>query len=184
MTALIRSSILSLYGMLLAGAAPLVAQTEQQPVVTASGFADLYHVYDFNTPNQARQTFLYNHNRHLETNLNLGMLKLGLDHSKYRANLALAAGTYMDDNYSEEVGSMQSVFEANVGVALNSKQSLWLDVGVLPSHLGFESPISSDNHTLTRSLAAENSPYYMSGAKLTWTANDRLEVAAMALNGW
>jgi len=184
MTAFYRLYKLLLLCILIAWAAPLAAQTEQQPVVTASGFADLYHVYDFNTPNAKRQSFLYNHNRHLETNLNLGMLKLGLDHSRYRANLALAAGTYMDDNYSQEIGSMQSVFEANVGVALNGKQSLWLDAGVLPSHLGFESPISSDNPTLTRSLAAESSPYYMSGAKLTWTANEHLEVAAMALNGW
>lgn len=160
------------------------AQLDEKPLITATGFADIYHVYDFNTPGSFRQPFLYNHNRHLETNLNLGLLKFGLENPKYRANLALAAGTYMDDNYSQEVGSMRSIFEANIGVALNTKNSLWLDTGILPSHLGAESPISSDNLTLTRSLAAENSPYFMSGAKLTWMANERLEMAALVLNGW
>jgi len=69
-------------------------------------------------------------------------------------------------------------------VALNTESSLWLDAGVFSSHLGFESAVSIDNYTLTRSLAAESSPYYLTGAKLTYTASSELEMAFILSNGW
>lgn len=38
---------------------------------------------------------------------------------------------------------------------------------------------------MTRSLVAENSPYFEGGAKLSYTTdNGKLQVAALALNGW
>ncbi len=157
----------------------------KQPELTLSGFLDAYYVYDFNKPKGiSRQTFLYNHNRHNEFNLNLALIKLGLQNDKYRANLALQTGTYANDNYAAEPGLLKSIFEANVGISLNRNNSLWLDAGVLPSYIGFEYAISSDNLTLTRSLLAENSPYFLSGAKLTYTASKKLEIAGLVLNGW
>lgn len=79
---------------------------------------------------------------------------------------------------------MKSVFEANIGISLNEKNNLWLDAGIMPSHIGFESAISMDNWTLTRSLLAENSPYFLSGAKLTFNPNEKWELAGLILNGW
>ena len=38
--------------------------------------------------------------------------------------------------------------------ALNRSRTLWLDVGEFSSHIGFESAISADNYTLSRSLMA------------------------------
>jgi hypothetical protein len=40
----------------------------------------------------------------------------------------------------------------------------------MPSHIGFESVISADCWTLTRSLLAENSPYYETGMRLEATS--------------
>jgi hypothetical protein len=71
-----------------------------------------------------------------------------------------------------------------VGVALNKNKSLWLDAGILPSYIGFESAISSNNSTLTRSLLAENSPYFFSGAQLTYQASKTLNISGIVLNGW
>jgi hypothetical protein len=96
----------------------------------------------------------------------------------------LHAGTYANDNYSAEPGLLKNIFEANVGIALNKKHSLWLDAGVFPSHLGFESAISNDNWTMTRSMSAENSPYFLTGAKLTYTASEKWEITGLILNGW
>jgi hypothetical protein len=158
---------------------------KETPVLSIYGFADLFYVYDFNEPQaNIRQPFLFNHNRHNEYNLNLGLLKLNLEHSRYRANLALQSGTYANDNYAQEPDVLKNIFEANVGIALTANQKLWLDVGILPSHLGFESAISLDNFTLTRSLSAENSPYFLAGAKLTYQLNDKLELAGLMVNGW
>jgi hypothetical protein len=157
----------------------------QKPTVTISGFADVFYVYDFNQPQGTeRQPFLFNYNRHNEFNLNLGFIKFGLEQSKYRANFALQTGTYANDNYAAEPGLLKSIFEANIGVSLNKKNNLWLDAGVLPSHIGFESAISIDNWTMTRSLLADNSPYFLTGAKLTFNPNDKWGIAGLIVNGW
>ncbi len=158
---------------------------QQKPQLGISGFADIFYVYDFNeTQGTERQPFLFNHNRHNEFNLNLGLVKLEVGHSKYRANFALQTGTYANDNYAAEPGVLKNIFEANIGISLNKKNNLWIDAGVLPSHIGFESAISMDNMTLTRSLMAENSPYFLTGAKLTFNPNDKWEIAALIVNGW
>lgn len=154
--------------------------------IKLSGFIDVFYAYDFNKPSTGvRQSFLYNHNRHNEFNLNLGLIQLAVEAPKYRANLALQTGVYANDNYAAEPGVLKNIFEANVGVSLNKKNNLWLDVGILPSHIGFESAISGDNWTLTRSLLAENSPYFETGAKLTYTSeNKKWFVSGLVLNGW
>ncbi len=158
---------------------------QQSPELSISGYADVFYVFDFNQPQGSqRQSFLYNHNRHNEFNLNLGYVKLGLAHSKYRANLALQTGTYANDNYAAEPGLLKNIFEANIGISLNKQNNLWLDAGILPSHIGFESAISIDNWTMTRSILAENSPYFLSGAKLTFIPNDKWEIAGLIVNGW
>jgi len=167
----------------------LIAQNDsvwiEKPTVTVSGFADVFYVFDFNKPQgMERQSFLFNHNRHNEFNLNLGYLKLNLEQTKYRANLALQTGTYSNDNYAAEPGLLKSIFEANIGLSLNKKNNLWFDAGVFPSYIGFESAISIDNWTMTRSLLAENSPYFVSGAKLTYNPSDKLETTVLIINGW
>ncbi|MBK7343656.1 MAG: porin [Saprospiraceae bacterium] len=156
-----------------------------KPTVHVSGFMDIYYMYDANKPGTGfRQPFLYNHNRHNEFNLNLGYLKLGVEHPKYRANLALQTGTYPNDNYVSEPGLLKGIFESNIGVSLNKGNSLWLDAGIFSSHIGFESAVSIDSWTLTRSILAENSPYYLAGAKLTYSPDRRWELAALVCNGW
>jgi hypothetical protein len=157
----------------------------QKPNFNFSGFLDVFYAYDFNQPDgNFRQPFLYNHNRHNEFNINLGLIKLGVEHSKYRANLAIQTGTYANDNYVAEPGLLKTIFEANVGLALNKKNTIWLDAGVFPSHVGFESAISVNNMTLTRSLCAESSPYFLSGAKLTFNPNEKWEIVGLVTNGW
>lgn len=158
---------------------------KQSPHVSFSGFIDIFYAYDFNKPQSTfRQSFFYNHNRHNEFNLNLGYIKVAVEHKKYRANIALQAGTYTDDNYTSEPGMLKHIFEANCGITLNKKNTLWFDAGIFASHIGFESAISIENWTLTRSLLAENSPYYLSGAKLTYNPTDTWELAALICNGW
>lgn len=154
--------------------------------IKLSGFVDVFYAYDFNAQkfSHKRLPFLYNHNRHNEVNLNLGYIKATVDNEKYRANLAFHAGTYVNDNYANEPGVLKNIFEANVGIALNKKANLWLDAGIFSSHIGFESAISIDNWTLTRSILAENSPYYLSGVKLNYSASEKLNINFLILNGW
>jgi len=156
------------------------------PTVSVSGFLDVFYVYDFNKPTgKYRQPFLYNHNRHNEFNLNLGIVKLSLNHEKYRSNLALHTGTYVNDNYAQEPQLLKFISEANVGLSLNKQNNWWVDAGVFASHIGFESAISSDNLTMTRSILAENSPYFFAGLKTTFISkNEKIEANFSVLNGW
>lgn len=151
--------------------------------ITFSGFADAYYAYDFNKPaTHERPGFLYNHNRHNEFNVNLAFLKAAYTADRVRGNLALMAGTYAQYNLAAEQDLLKNIFEANAGVRL--APGLWLDAGIFASHIGLESAISKDNYTLTRSLAAENSPYYESGAKVTYEAGRKWVFTGLILNGW
>lgn len=165
----------------------LSAQVDSSaPVLSFSGYAEPYYGYDFNKPADAnRPGFVYAHNRHNEFNVNIAFLKAALNARRYRGNLALMAGTYANANLAAEPGTLKNVFEANAGIKLLNNSELWLDVGIFGSHIGFESAIGKDCWALTRSILAENSPYYESGAKLSYTTPDgKWFLSALALNGW
>jgi len=154
--------------------------------LTITGYAELYYGFDFNRPtDNNRPGFVYSHNRHNEVNLNLGFIKANYDNGMLRANLALMAGTYANANLAAEPGVLKNVFEANAGIKLSKTANLWLDAGIFSSHIGFESAISKDCWVLTRNIASENTPYYESGAKLTYTTTDgKLTLTGLYLNGW
>ncbi|MET0244060.1 MAG: porin [Flavitalea sp.] len=165
----------------------LQAQDSTKPnPLTFSGYVEGYYSYDLNKPvNNTRPGFIYNYNRHNEVNLNLGFVKAAYTNDRVRANLAIGAGTYMNSNYAAEPGVLKNVFEANAGIKLAKTRNLWFDIGIMPSHIGFEGAIGKDNWTTTRSLVAENSPYFQGGAKLGYTTdNGMFSASVLALNGW
>lgn len=150
-----------------------------------SGFAELYYGYDFDdNTSGSRYPFLFNHNRKNRVAVNLALIKAAFQSGRFRANLGLQQGTYPQDNYSAEPKALRWIHEANLGYALNSEKTVWLDVGVMPSHIGFESAVSTENLTLSRSIIAENSPYFETGAKLSWQKSERWYFAFLYLNGW
>lgn len=157
-----------------------------QPTIQFSGYAELYYAYDFGRPLLgSRPSFNYSHNRHNEVNLNLAFLKASMQHQQFRSNIALATGTYMQANYAGEPGVLQHVLEANAGVKLSKRKNWWIDAGIFPSHIGFESAIGKDCWTLSRGILAENSPYYEAGVGLSYTSSDsRWFFRALYLNGW
>lgn len=181
-----KSFIISTIGLLPAFSVFAQDSTNTKSPITISGYIEAYYNHDFNNPeNHTGPDFLYNFNRTGEVNLNLGFIKVNYQTDRLRGNLALAAGTYINANYTAEPGVLKNVYEANIGVKLSGKSNLWLDAGIMPSHIGFESAVGKDNWTLTRSLLAENSPYFETGVKLGFTTKDeKLYLSAMYLNGW
>lgn len=163
-----------------------LAQNDSIKKITFSAYGEFYYSYNFSKPsNNQKSPFIYNHKRHNEINANLIMTKANFLDKYLRGNLALLVGNYAQYNLSNEPNWAQYIFEANVGVKLSKKHQLWLDLGIMPSHIGFESAISIDCWALTRSILAENSPYYESGIKLSYQSNnEKVNVAAMYLNGW
>lgn len=165
---------------------PEIIENKTPKSLTFSGYLEGYYTYDFRNPaDHNRPSFMYSHNRHNEININLGFVKATYQTEKVRANLAIAVGTYMNANYSAEPTVMKNIYEANVGVKISKKCNLWIDAGIMPSHIGFESAIGKDNWTVTRGLYAENSPYFNTGAKITFiTDNEKWLVSGVVMNGW
>jgi len=156
------------------------------PVLQWSGYAEVYWQYNANKPVENTQApFVYSHHRLNEVAVNLAFVAAKYASKRYRANLALATGTYMNANYASEPGVLQHVFEANIGVRIDKRGQWWIDAGVMPSHIGFELATSKNCWALTRSMSADNSPYYEAGAKLSYTSNNqKWQMAFLLLNGW
>lgn len=163
-----------------------LAQDSTGKPLTISGYTEIYYNYDFNTPSDhLRPAFLYSYNRSNEVNLNLAFVKAAYTINNVRANLSIGTGTYMNANLAAEPGVLKNIFEANAGLRLSNKKDLWLDAGILPSHIGFEAATGKDCWTLSRSILADNSPYYEAGARLSYTSPDtHWYFAALVLNGW
>lgn len=151
-----------------------------------TSLVETYYCYDFEKPtNHEKPFFFFNHKRHNEVNINLAYAKASYFSKQIRGNLGLMVGNYAQYNLASEPDLYRNILEANIGVKLTSKNNIWMDAGVMPSHIGFESAISLDCWNLSRSLLAENSPFYETGVKISGTSmNQKLYIAAMYLNGW
>ena len=175
-----------IYLLLLLFSLQLFSQNDSIKKWNFSGYGEIYYSYDFSEPaNHEKADYIYNHKRHNELNANLLLVKANYSEEKLRANLGVMLGNYPHYNLSAEPDWAQFIYEANIGFKISKTKNLWLDVGVLPSHIGFESAVGADNFTLTRSLIAENSPYFETGARLSYqNPSENLYLAFLVLNGW
>lgn len=160
--------------------------TRPPPPVSWLLAADLYYSYDLNEPpRHDKPGFLYNYNLHNRPAINLALLKASYTRKRLKAQAGLMAGTYPEANLAAEPAHFRNVFEANAGLKLARNRDYWLEAGIFSSHIGFESAIASDNATLTRSMAADNTPYYETGIKFSYkTVSQKWFFSALLLNGW
>jgi hypothetical protein len=157
--------------------------------VTLSAFVDFYYAYDFNKPASKNRgvlannnLFIYAHNRHNEMGLNNGIVFIEYESGKVHGKLSLHTGTFVQANYANEPGVLKHIYESYVGFHLN--KNLVAEAGIFGSHIGAESAVSMDNYTLSRSIMADNTPYYESGVKLTYSKTEKLKFTMLLLNGW
>ncbi len=180
-----KATLLLLFGLFSSNLLARVGNDLSKFKLTVSGYTEAYFVSDFNRSQKGdRQNFYYNYNRNKQLEFNQSSLKFNLNSPKIEMNFALQAGTYVQDNYAAESKFSKHILEANLNVALNNKKSIYLSAGIMPSHIGFESSVAFDNWNLTRSLLAEQSPYYETGLKLSYRPNQKYEFAMLFLNGW
>lgn len=163
-----------------------LSQEDSTKSIKVSTYVDMYYSYDFSNPNNfEKPDYNYNYKKHNQLNVNLAFVKLGYQSSRMRSNLALMTGNYAMYNLSAEPNWAKPLLEANMGYKPFKQHNIWIDAGVMPSHLGFESAVGSDCWNLTRSILAENSPYYETGVKLSYTnKKEDLYIAFHVLNGW
>lgn len=156
-------------------------------------YTDVFYAYNFNRPKRdGLQVYGVNHHRHAQTNINLAVLGLKMQSAtgQISGTIQLQGGTYVNDNYADEPDYLRIFHRAEVALWL--KPSRWkLEAGIMPSHIGFETAQLTDNFTLSRSFIAENSPYYLTGAKLSFypmvdlfLKKKTFFVSLLANNGW
>lgn len=179
---------------------PLAGRAQTAPdtsiKVSFGGFIDTYYAYDFDRPPAIDRSFLSGATfttqpaRHNEFNVNLAYVEANLSGNRLHGRLALQAGTSVQSNYGGEptIGTVSGpllsrlIQEAYAGYQV--APTLWVDAGIFYSNMGLESWASKDNPTYTRSLVAEYSPYYSSGARAIWQATPRLTARLDLVNGW
>lgn len=144
---------------------------------------DLYYAYDFNKPFNHNRQYVTEAARHNEFNLNWGFIKANFDNDKIRANLAFQTGTYPIFNYTSEPSDiLKMIAEANAGIRLTNQ--IWLEVGIMPSHIGYEKTFTFNNEMYTQALMTELTPYFNTGIQLSAAVNDQLDLKLLILNGW
>ena len=164
------------------------AKADSATHVTFGAFLDAYIAYD--RGRSLDRGFTTQAARHSEFNVNLAHLDAVLSGPRVHGRLALQAGTSVQVNYAGEPrlgntsgGDLSRVLqEAFAGYEL--RPGLWLDAGVFFSNVGMEGWLSRDNTTYTRSLVADYSPYYSSGARMVWQATSNLALRVDVVNGW
>lgn len=159
-----------------------VLSAPPQTNLTVSGFVDAYYALAFATPPTKTRAFTTQPLYHNEFSINFAFLSVAYSSERVRGRFAAQVGSYVESNYAAEPQFWRNIFEANAGYCV--AENLWLDAGVFASHLGFESAVSKDNWTYSRTLAADYSPYYETGAKLTWTPSSEWLLSVLMLNGW
>lgn len=164
------------------GASSLVAQDTSNLSVNA--YVDAYYSYDFNEPVNSNQPHLVSAARHNDFSINLAMLDMRYQSKRIRGRFATGVGSYMNANYAAETGSFRNIVNATVGVKLSKKKEVWVDAGIMGAPFSYEGAISKNQLLYSRSLAAEGSPYYVTGVKLTAPLAKNLKGAVYIVNGW
>lgn len=150
----------------------------------AGVFMDMYYGYSSPVPKSENRSYFVSHARHNEVQVNLACIEMKLNYPDFRASFVPGSGTYMDANYAAEPAALRNIVEAMAGFRLHKRYDMWLDAGVLPSPYTNESAFSSDQLLYTRSMGPENTPYYVTGARLGFRPFPGLLAELYILNGW
>ena len=168
-----------------------VAQPDTSQVDSAAttglsfeAYADVYFAFDLNEPSGFNIPYFVSHSRHNEFNVNLACITARYVAHRVRGVFTPGFGTYMNANYAAERTTLQNLVEANIGVRVFKDKDIWLDAGVVPSPFTNENAFAIDQPTLSRSLAPEFVPYYLSGARLTLPLGKRWTLYGYVVNGW
>ncbi len=159
-------------------------ETTYKGHVAIEGYVDTYFGYNFSNTNDQSIPYYVSSARNNQFHINLAYIQVRYRSKGMRARFTPGVGTYMNDNYAAEPGTLKNIVEANVGVLLSEKRKIWIDAGVFASHYTNESALSKDQLMYTRSMGPENAPYYLTGAKLSVPLSKQVNAYFFLLNGW
>lgn len=149
-----------------------------------TGCVDVYYGHDLGQTASTDRPYASSSARLHEITINLAYISFKYENENVRFLFAPAFGTYINTNNVQEPGSLKNILEANGGIRLSKKRDIWLDAGIFGAPYTNETALSKDQIMYTRSLAAENSPYYLSGVRLTYPLSKKVNGYLYLINGW
>ena len=183
-----------LFSLLVVSATPALAAEDDLPVgnenprVVPVVVADTYYAYHDPPPSGRSATLASTGNRHNEAAINLVAIGARLEHAKLTGNVVLHAGSSVDALYAGVATPVRTQLEvwkhiqlANVGWKMGD---LHVEAGLLPSLVGRESFVSTENWNYTRAIIADSTPYYLTGLRATYRVTPTFTASAMVFNGW
>jgi hypothetical protein len=150
------------------------------PKLTLGGYVSAYYAWYSDTadknnfqkfPTTAPQSDVFA--------LNLAQITARYSSRNARVNTVLQYGDMPRSVWSPVYNYLQ---EANAGIRLFDK--LWLDAGFFRTHIGLESVQPRENIASSIAVVTFFEPYYMSGAKLTYQASDKLILQLNSFNSF
>lgn len=166
------------FKILLIFVTPLMLQGQ----LSFSGYSEIYFTSDFSNDNSTRDLWFYNHNLNNTIAPNVAILETKYASKGVRARLDLMFGSYAGAIMVHEPNWALPLAQAYVGT---DYKQFSFDVGIFESGIGMEVIKGAENPTLTRSLVAENTPYFLTGLRTRW--EDRtgvIKLEGAIINGW
>jgi hypothetical protein len=159
------------------------------PPVELHGFVDVYADWNPNRPSDRNNfepgagTTAQKAN---QFGLNLAALDVSLGANPVGFHLVAVAGTGADVVHAAEIhaDSWRYVYQASVSYKLDAGRGILFELGIQPSHIGYEGFFSKDNWNYTRGWMGEFSPYYQTGLKVATSFDDHWSGQLWLLNGW
>ncbi|MFN5334333.1 MAG: outer membrane beta-barrel protein [Bacteroidota bacterium] len=160
------------------------AFAQQKDSLHLSFYFDGYVSWIPSTGKASRPAYMVNYTGLNSAGINFLSGNLHYRSGNFRTTLGAMAGEYAQQNLISEKPWVRNIYEANIGYRITSKEDIWLDLGVLPSHIGLESVPGMNSITATRNIISDITPYYETGIRLSYTPNDQWYFAILSLNGW
>ena len=166
------------------------ATTEAESIVdkvTISGFMDIYYSYNMNNPgafgnfgtNGVGRIFDGQHNQ-----IAFNMIQTKVAYTSERleiiGDLLFGPGGALA-NFGN-TGSSIIIKQAYLAYGINDEWTF--SIGQFGTHIGYELVDAPDNFHYSLSYLFGNGPFYHTGAKLDYTASDKLGFMIGILNGW
>lgn len=155
------------------------------PIYSIQFFAEGYGGISTYSGRKEQESFYYNHYSLRSPKINYAQVLFEKRLNTWQFQLGIHDGIYVNRNYADQPLLSKLLSHANIQYTAQKVPGLKIMAGIFPSHIGFESARADANLTASRSMLAENSPYYESGIQCQYQSLDqKWKLGIYLLTGW
>lgn len=159
---------------------PYAVDTDSSGKIKFSGYLDAYYArYSDTAGFNNFQKFPTTSPQSNVIGLNIIQFSAKYSADKFRGTGTVFFGDIPQSAWSPRYNMIQ---EANMGFQLF--KNVWIDAGFFRTHIGLESIQPRENIAMSLATTTYFEPYFCSGAKLTWNANDKHTIQFHVLNSF